>query len=61
MRNQEKKKYYLEQSAEIEEIKQLSQKPTLLMHTCCGVCVGYHALYLSKINQLSSYYKNDTN
>ncbi len=59
MRNQQKKKYYLKQLEEIEEIKQADQKPTLLMHTCCGVCVCYPALYLSQYFRLTLYYNND--
>lgn len=59
MRGQEKKKYYLLQLKEIEEIKKLPYKPTLLMHTCCAVCACYPALYLSKYFSLTLYFNND--
>lgn len=59
MRGQEKKKYYLLQQKEIEEIKKLNYKPSLLMHSCCGVCVSYPSLYLSEFFDLTLYYNND--
>ena len=59
MRGQEKKKYYLLQLQEVEEIKKLNYKPKLLMHTCCGVCVSYPALYLAEYFDLTLYYNND--
>ena len=31
----------------------------LLMHTCCGICVSYPALYLRKYFDLTLYYNND--
>ena len=59
MRNQEKKKYFNLQIEEIEIIKKLDHKPTLLMHTCCGVCACYPALYLAQYFDLTLYYNND--
>lgn len=59
MRNQEKKKYFNLQIEEIEKIKKLDHKPTLLMHTCCGVCASYPALYLAQYFDLTLYYNND--
>lgn len=44
---------------ELEKIKTLDYKPKLLMHTCCGVCVSYPALYLSQYFDLTLYYNND--
>ena len=59
MRNQEKKKYYLLQLEEAEKVKKMDHKPSLLMHTCCGVCVSWPALYLSELFDLTLYYNND--
>lgn len=59
MRNQQKKYYYNLQLKEIEEIKKAGIKPKLLMHTCCGVCVSFPALYLSEYFDLTLYYNND--
>ena len=59
MRGQEKKKYYLLQLEEIEKIKKLAVKPTLLMHTCCAVCTCYPALYLAEYFDLTLFFNND--
>ena len=59
MKAQAKKYYYQLQLQEIEKISKLDHKPSLLMHTCCGICVSYPALYLSEYFDLTLYYNND--
>ncbi len=59
MRGQEKKKYYLLQLQEIENIVKDGKRPSLLMHTCCAVCACYPALYLAEYFDLTLYYNND--
>jgi predicted adenine nucleotide alpha hydrolase (AANH) superfamily ATPase len=59
MRKDSKRHYYSLQLSEIEKIKQLDRKPSLLMHACCGICVSYPALYLSEYFDLTLYYNND--
>ncbi len=54
-----KKKYYYLQQQTLEEIKGLENKPSLLMHVCCGVCASYVSLYLSEYFDLTLYYNND--
>lgn len=59
MKYQGKKKYYFLQKQTLEEIKGLKNKPSLLMHVCCGVCASYVSLYLSEYFDLTLYYNND--
>ena len=59
MRTQPKKYYYNLQLQEIEKIKSLPGKPSLLMHTCCGVCACYPIVYLTQYFDLTLYYYND--
>ena len=59
MKENAKKYYYSLQLEEIEKIKKLDHRPTLLMHTCCGICVSYPALYLSEYFDLTLFYCND--
>ena len=59
MKNQPKKYYYNLQLREIDRIKGLPDKPTLLMHTCCGVCACYPIVYLTQYFDLTLYYYND--
>ena len=59
MKEQGKKKYYYLQQQILEEIKGFKNKPTLLMHVCCGVCASYVSLYLSEFFDLTIYYNND--
>ncbi len=54
-----KKKYYYLQKQLLEEIKGLKNKPSLLMHVCCGVCASHVSLYLSEYFNLTLYYNND--
>ena len=59
MKNQPKKYYYNLQLEEIDRIKGLPEKPSLLMHTCCGVCACYPIVYLTQYFDLTLYYYND--
>ncbi|MBO4538455.1 MAG: epoxyqueuosine reductase QueH [Erysipelotrichaceae bacterium] len=59
MKKDSRKYYYSLQLSEIEKIKALDHKPSLLMHTCCGICVSWPALYLSEFFDLTLYYNND--
>ncbi len=59
MKENSKKYYYSLQLSEIEKIKELDHKPSLLMHACCGICVSWPALYLSDYFDLTLYYNND--
>ena len=59
MRTQPKKYYYNLQLQEIEKIKSSPGKPSLLMHTCCGVCACYPIVYLTQYFDLTLYYYND--
>lgn len=59
MKNQPKKYYYNLQLREIDRIKGLPDKPSLLMHTCCGVCACYPIVYLTQYFDLTLYYYND--
>ncbi len=57
----EKKKinYYLVSLQELEEIKQKYQeKPTLLLHSCCGPCATFPVLFLSKYFRVTIIYNN---
>ena len=40
--------YQLEMEKELDKIKDLSTKPKLLLHACCGPCSSYVIEYLSK-------------
>ncbi len=59
MKENSRKYYYSLQLSEIERIKELDHKPSLLMHACCGICVSWPALYLSDFFDLTLYYNND--
>ncbi len=59
MREQSKKYYYDLQVSEIEKIKGLETKPSLLMHTCCAVCACYPIQYLTQYFDLTLFYNND--
>jgi predicted adenine nucleotide alpha hydrolase (AANH) superfamily ATPase len=59
MKQQGKKKYYYLQKQTLEEIKGLKNKPSLLMHVCCGVCASHVSLCLSEYLNLTLYYNND--
>lgn len=59
MREQSKKYYYEKQLEEIDKIKTLNKKPSLLMHTCCAVCACWPIVYLNEYFDLTLYYYND--
>lgn len=59
MRNQEKNRYLNLQIKELEEISHRDKKPTLLMHTCCGVCACYPIKLLTDYFELTLYFNND--
>ena len=59
MKTQPKKYYYNLQLREIDKIKGLENKPSLLMHTCCGMCACYPIVYLTQYFDLTLYYYND--
>ncbi len=50
--------YQLELEKELEKIKDLSIKPKLLLHACCGPCSSYVIEYLSKYFDITIYYYN---
>lgn len=43
---------------EIEKVKLLDEKPTLLLHACCGPCACYPILLLSRYFKLTVLYNN---
>ena len=43
---------------EIEKVKDLEKKPTLLLHACCGPCSSYVVEYLSNFFDITIYYYN---
>lgn len=59
MKNESKKHYYNLQVEEINKIKKADNKPSLLMHTCCGVCACWPVQYLTQYFDLTLYYFND--
>lgn len=50
--------YYKESLKEIEHIKTLDKKPTLLFHVCCAVCSAYPLSFLNDIFDITIYYNN---
>ena len=50
--------YQLEMEKELEKIKDLSTKPKLLLHACCGPCSSYVIEYLSSFFDITIYYYN---
>ncbi len=43
---------------QIKQINELRDRPTLLLHVCCGVCSVYPLLYLRKYFKLTIYFAN---
>ncbi len=43
---------------QIKQINELRDRPTLLLHVCCGVCSVYPLLYLRKYFKLTIYFTN---
>lgn|SRR5690554_360646 len=52
------KAYYKLQLKEIEKIKKLDAKPSLLLHSCCGPCNTYPMEYLANYFDLTLYFNN---
>ena len=50
--------YQILLESEIEKIKDLETKPTLLLHACCGPCSSYVVEYLSNFFDITIYYYN---
>lgn len=59
MRNKERNHYLNLQLDEFEKVKGLEKKPSLLMHTCCGVCACYPIEMLTEYFDLTLYFNND--
>lgn len=59
MRRANKNKYLNLQKEEISFIIEANKKPTLLMHTCCGVCACWPIEYLTQYFDLTLYFNND--
>lgn len=53
-----KTNYQLELDNLIEKIKDLPEKPTLLLHACCAPCSSYCLEYLIKYFRITIYYYN---
>ena len=43
---------------QIKQINELRDRPTLLLHVCCGVCSVYPLLYLRKYFKITIYFTN---
>ncbi len=43
---------------QIKQINELKDRPTLLLHICCGVCSVYPLLYLRKYFKITIYFSN---
>ncbi len=50
--------YYNIQLKEIEKIRKLDVKPSMLLHSCCGPCNTYPMEYLSSFFDLTLYFNN---
>lgn len=50
--------YQILLESEIEKIKDLETKPSLLLHACCGPCSSYVVEYLSNFFDITIYYYN---
>lgn len=59
MKDTSKKYYYNLQLEEIARIRKTGRKPTLLMHTCCGMCACWPVQYLTQYFDLTLYFYND--
>ena len=59
MRNQEKNRYLNLELQEFEKIRSENSRPSLLMHTCCGVCACYPINLLTEYFDLTLYFNND--
>ncbi len=52
------KGYFLMGEAEIDKVRNLPEKPRLLMHSCCGPCNSFPIEYLSPYFRLTLYFNN---
>jgi predicted adenine nucleotide alpha hydrolase (AANH) superfamily ATPase len=43
---------------QIEEVKKLDYKPTLLLHSCCGPCSCYPLIVLKDYFDITIFYNN---
>jgi len=59
MRRAVKNKYLNLQKEEISNIQKQNKRPTLLMHTCCGVCACWPIEYLVQHFDLTLRFNND--
>lgn len=50
--------YYLESLKEIEKIKTLDKKPSLLLHACCGPCSTFPLKFLTQFFDVTIFYNN---
>ena len=50
--------YYLESLKEIEKIKALDKKPSLLLHACCGPCSTFPLKFLTQFFDVTIFYNN---
>ena len=50
--------YQIMMDEELDKIKQLSKKPTLLLHACCAPCSSYVLEYLSSYFDITILYYN---
>ena len=42
----------------LKQISELKDRPSLLLHVCCGVCSVYPLIYLRKYFKISIYFSN---
>ena len=50
--------YQIMMDEELDKIKQLSKKPTLLLHACCAPCSSYVIEYLSNYFDITILFYN---
>lgn len=50
--------YYQKSISEIEKIKELSEKPSILLHACCAPCACWPIEFLAPYFRISIYYNN---
>lgn len=50
--------YYQKSLEEIEKIKKLDYKPSILVHSCCGPCSTYPLSFLNEYFNITIYYNN---
>lgn len=50
--------YYQKSLEELERIKKLDYKPSILIHSCCGPCSTFPLTFLHKYFDITIYYNN---